>query len=322
MEWVPLGTLPTPRALTGLWRGAYTLAGDGGSAKGNGMRIAYLGPAGTFSEEAALAWATPRGAEVVPFSSFPALVDAVEAGLAEQAMLPIENSLEGSVSGTVDLLIHETDLKICGELVLPVRHFLVGVPGTTLAEVRTVTSHPQALGQCRRFLERALPGAGQVAALSTAAAVAGVMEAGVRSQVAIGTRRAAELYGAEILAADIQDFDNNVTRFVVLAEADAPPTGQDKTSICFSVKANVPGALYEVLGVLAAAQIQMTKVESRPKKSKLGDYYFLVDVEGHREDPPIRAALERMAEVVAELKVFGSYPASPVPVPATSRAGA
>lgn len=286
------------------------------------MRIAYLGPEGTFSEEAALAWAAPRGAELVPVTSFPALVHAVESGAADQAMLPIENSLEGSVSGAVDLLIHETDLKICGELVLPVRHFLVAVPGTALDEVRTVTSHPQALGQCRRFLERSLPGAGQVAALSTAAAVAGVMAAGDRTQAAIGTRRAAELYGAEILVPDIQDFDNNVTRFVVLAPSDAPPTGRDKTSLCFSVKANVPGALYQVLGVLAEGQIQMTKVESRPMKSKLGDYYFLVDVEGHREDPSIRAALDRMAEIVAELKVFGSYPASPVPVTERARAGA
>ncbi|MDI3339851.1 MAG: prephenate dehydratase [Sphaerobacter sp.] len=286
------------------------------------MRIAYLGPEGTFSEEAALAQAARDGAELIPFASFPALVAAVETGMAERAILPIENSLEGSVSGTVDLLIHDTDLKLCGELVLPVRHFLIVVPGTELRDIRTVTSHPQALGQCRRFIERCLPGTEQVAALSTAAAVAEVMAAGDRARAAIGTRRAAELYGAEILAHDIQDLHNNVTRFVVLAREDVPPTGRDKTSLCFSVKANVPGALYEVLGVLAAARIQMTKVESRPKKSKLGDYYFLVDIEGHRQDPHIAAALEQMAGVVAELKVFGSYPASPVPATARPLAGA
>lgn len=272
------------------------------------MRIAYLGPAGTFSEEAALAQAARDGAELVPFSSMPALVSAVETGLTERAIIPIENSLEGTVSTTADLLIHETELKICGELVLPVRHFLAVVPGTSLRDVRTVTSHPQALGQCRRFIERCLPGVEQVAALSTAAAVATVMERGDRSVAGIGTLRAAELYGAEVLAHDIQDFHNNVTRFVVLAPEDAAPTGQDKTSLCFSVRANVPGALYEVLAAFAEAQIQMTKVESRPMKSKLGDYYFLVDIEGHREDPTIAEALERIAATVAELKVFGSYP--------------
>lgn len=279
------------------------------------MRIAYLGPAGTFSEEAALAQAHAEGAEVVPFSSFPALVSAAETGLTERAILPIENSLEGAVGATVDLLIHETRLKIRGELALPVRHFLLVKPGTSLEDITAVTSHPQALGQCRRFLERCLPGRDQVAALSTAAAVANVMQAADGVQAAIGTLRAAELYGAEVLAHDIQDHHNNVTRFVVLALDDAPPTGQDKTSLCFSVKANVPGALYNVLEDLAVAQIQMTKVESRPMKSKLGDYYFLVDIEGHRLDPKIAEALSRIEAKTAEFKVFGSYPRCEPPVP-------
>lgn len=277
------------------------------------MRIAYLGPEGTFSEEAALSYAARRSGSVVPFASFPALVSAAETGLTECALLPIENSLEGTVSGTVDLLIHETRLKIRDELVLPVRHFLAVVPGTTLGEIRSVHSHPQALGQCRRFLERCLPGVDTVAALSTAAGVAKIMRDGDPTQAAIGTLRAAELYGAEVLARDIQDNHNNVTRFVALAATDTPPTGRDKTSLCFSVKANVPGALYEVLAALAEANIQMTKVESRPMKSKLGDYYFLVDIEGHREDPPIATALERMAAMVSELKIFGSYPQCDVP---------
>lgn len=272
------------------------------------MRLAYLGPAGSFSEEAALAQAARDGAELVPFSSIPALVSAVETGLAERAILPIENSIEGTVSATVDLLIHETRLQICAELILPVRHFLVARPGTSLQQVRAVMSHPQALGQCRRFLERCLPGVEQIAALSTSAAVAEVMHGEDASRAAIGTLRAAKLYGAEVLAWDIQDQRTNVTRFIVLAERDAEPTGQDRTSLCFTVKRNVPGALVEVLSELAVAQIQMTKVESRPMKSALGDYYFLVDIEGHRCDPHIAAALERMAERAAEIKIFGSYP--------------
>ncbi len=272
------------------------------------MRIAYLGPEGTFSEEAALAQALRDGADLVPLASIPALVSAVETGLTERAILPIENSLEGTVSATVDLLIHETDLKICGERALPVRHFLIVAPGTRLETVTSVTSHPQALAQCRRFLERCLPGAGQVAALSTAAAVAEVTRAVDPTRAAIGTLRAAEIYGAEVLARDIQDNHNNVTRFVVLAREDAPPTGRDKTSFCFSVLKNVPGALHDVLGELATARIQMTKIESRPMKSALGDYYFLVDVEGHRQDPVIADALERIRAKTAMLKVFGSYP--------------
>ncbi len=189
------------------------------------MKIAYLGPEGTFSEEAALMQARLDGSTLMPFSSIPALVSAVETGLTERAVLPIENSLEGSVSFTLDLLIDETDLKICNELVVPVRHNLVVVPGAALNDIKTVTSHPQGLGQCRRFLERCLPGVHQVAALSTSTAVEKTIEAGDRSQAAIGTERAALLYGGEILARDIQDNRSNVTRFFVLAQTDAEPTG-------------------------------------------------------------------------------------------------
>jgi prephenate dehydratase len=272
------------------------------------MRIAYLGPEGTFSEEAALRQAERDNAELVAFSSFPALVSAVETGLAESAMLPIENSIEGSVSATVDLLIHETALKIRAELALPVRHFLAIVPGTKLGDIATITSHTQALGQCRRFIERCLPNARQEAALSTAAAVESVMRDKDPARAAIGTLRASEIYGAEILARDIQDNDNNVTRFVVLAPEDAEPTGTDKTSICFSVKANIPGALFNVLEDLAVNEIQMTKVESRPMKSMLGAYYFLVDFEGHRTEPKVASTLESMQQKCAMLKIFGSYP--------------
>lgn len=273
------------------------------------MRIAYLGPPGTFSEEAARVASTLLDADVIPFASMPALVSAAETRLAECAILPIENSLEGAVSSTTDLLIHETELRIRAELVLPVRHFLLAAGGAELASIRAVTSHPQALGQCRRFLDRCLPGVEQVAALSTAAAVEAVSQRDDGSLAAIGTMRAAELYGVDVLAQDIQDYRNNVTRFVVLAERDAPPTGHDKTSLCFGVRANVPGALYQVLAVLATADIQMTKVESRPKKSKLGDYYFLVDIDGHRDNPAVARALAELDEIADGLKIFGSYPA-------------
>ncbi len=275
------------------------------------MATAFLGPRGTFSEEAALARAG-AGGELVAFASFPALTSAVETGLAAEALLPIENSIEGAVSTTLDLLIHETPLRIAAEVVLPVRHFLVTAPGVVLADVKVVTSHPQALGQCRRFLERCLPGVEQVAALSTAGAVQETAQGTATDRAAIGTARAAELYGGAILAHDIQDVRANLTRFVALARQDAPPTGDDKTSLGFTVKANVPGALHGVLTEFAAEGLQLTKIESRPTKAWLGDYVFLVDLEGHRLDPRVGRVLDRVGAACARLQIFGSYPRFPL----------
>jgi prephenate dehydratase len=274
------------------------------------MATAFLGPRGTFSEEAALLRVGPD--DLVAFASFPALVSAVETGLADEAVLPIENSIEGAVSTTLDLLIHETALRIAGELALPVRHFLITRPGVRLEDLRVVTSHPQALGQCRRFLDRCLPAVEQVANLSTAGAVQEVAAGTDEQRAAIGTARAAELYGGVILAHDIQDERSNVTRFVVLAPEDAPPTGDDKTSLGFRVRENVPGALHRILGELAAENIQMTKIESRPTKGTLGDYVFLIDCEGHRLDERVARVLERVATATSMLKVFGSYPRFPL----------
>lgn len=274
------------------------------------MTTAFLGPRGTFSEEAALMRTDSDG--LVAFSSFPALVSAVETGLADEAVLPIENSIEGAVSTTLDLLIHETSLRIAGELVVPVRQYLVTRPGVALQDVRVVSSHPQALGQCRRFLERCLPGVEQVAALSTSGSVQEAVEGPDPHRAGIGPLRAAELYGGAILARDIQDAHANVTRFVVLAPQDMPATGDDKTSLAFRVRADVPGALDAVLSQFAAANIQLTKIESRPTKGWLGAYVFLIDMEGHRSDPLIKGVLERVKEISTGLKIFGSYPRFPL----------
>jgi prephenate dehydratase len=274
------------------------------------MATAFLGPRGTFSEEAALLRAETD--QLVAFSSFPALVSAVETGLADEAVLPIENSIEGAVSTTLDLLIHETALRISGELALPVRHFLVTRPGVHLEDVRVVTSHPQALGQCRRFLERCMPGVEQVAALSTSGAIKEVAEGEDEHRAGIGTARAAELYGGAILAHDIQDVHTNVTRFVVLAREDTPPTGNDKTSLAFRVRENVPGALQAILAEFAVEKLQMTKIESRPSKGWLGDYVFLIDFEGHRQDERVAQVLDRIRDRCSILKIFGSYPRFPL----------
>ncbi|MDP2952920.1 MAG: prephenate dehydratase domain-containing protein, partial [Chloroflexota bacterium] len=169
-----------------------------------------------------------------------------------------------------------------------------------------IYSHPQALAQCRHFLERCFPKAQVMAALSTAAAVEEVMAG--KAQAAIAPRRAAEIYGAQIIAHSIQDRGSNVTRFVVLAPTDSPPTGDDKTSLCFSVTEDQPGALCNILLEFANRNINLAKVESRPSKEVLGKYIFLVDLEGHREDPVVKEALARVKTKTALFKVFGSYP--------------
>ena len=275
------------------------------------MTTAFLGPRGTFSEDAALSYAGAEG-ELLALGSIPALVAAVETGLAADAVLPIENSIEGSISTTLDLLIHETSLKIMAELVVPVRLYLITVPGATLNDIQVVASHSNPLGQSRRFLERCLPSATQVASLSTAAAVQEMIEVGDRARAAIGTLSAANLFGGQVLAQDIQDVQTNVTRFVVLGRTDPPPSGDDKTSIAFLLKRDVPGALFKVMKPLAERTIQMTKVESRPSKSHLGDYIFLADFLGHRADKDVAAALVDIGEECAMLKVFGSYPRFPL----------
>jgi prephenate dehydratase len=269
--------------------------------------IAYLGPPGTFSEEAAVAHGG-AGAGYLPLASIPAVVTAVETGAAGVGVLPIENVLEGSVPSTLDLLIHETDLRIAGETVITIRHFLMAREGITLPEIRVLYGHPQSLGQCRKFIERCLPGVATVASLSNSAAPAEAL-ADERPAAAIGTLRAAELTGAHILAHDIQDRFDNVTRFIVLGRDDAQPTGDDKTSFCFGfAEEDRAGTLVGVLQELAVDGINMTKLESRPAKEVLGQYIFLVDINGHRIDAHVAAALERIRKQTGLFKVFGSYP--------------
>lgn len=268
-------------------------------------RLAYLGPAGTFSEQAAIQYA-PQ-AQHLPFPTIPSVAQAVEADMADEGVVPIENSLEGAVNDTLDLLIHDSVLRIRGELVVHIEHCLITMAGTPPDKILAVYSHPQALGQCRQFLERRFPNAQAIAALSTAAAVEEMKRSAVPA-AAIAPRRAAELYGAEVLASAIQDRPNNLTRFVILAAADHEPTGADKTSLCFSFDDDRPGLLYGVMREFARRRINLAKIESRPTKEELGRYIFLADLEGHREDPKIKKALAAIQGQVSLLKVFGSYP--------------
>ena len=267
-------------------------------------KLAYLGPAGTFTEEAALRH-DPE-AQLIPFAAIPAVATAVTSGMAEEGVVPIENSLEGSVPDTLDLLINETSLYIRRELVLPIEHCLLVNPGVEAASIATILSHPQALAQCRRFLERCFPKCQVVASLSTAAAVEEMKHNS--SAAAIANRRAAELYGAQVLASGIQVSASNVTRFVVLGPEDHPWTGADKTSLCFSFDEDKPGQLHFVINEFAVRNINLAKIESRPTKESLGTYVFLLDLEGHKEDPQVREALSKIESHASMLRIFGSYP--------------
>ncbi len=270
--------------------------------------IAYLGPPGTFSEEAAMAYgAASADAVYLPLTNIPAVVTAIETGAATAGVLPIENMLEGSVTFTLDLLIHETGLLIGGEIVIPIRQYLVARQGLALPQIEVLYAHPQSLGQCRKFVDRCLPDVTTVASLSNSAAPAEAL-ADERPAAAISTLRAAEITGAEVLARDIADNRNNVTRFIVLAQHDAPATGYDKTSFCFGMLEDRAGVLVEELEELARENINMTKLESRPTKGVLGQYIFLVDIEGHRKEPHVARVLERMAARTGMFKIFGSYP--------------
>ena len=268
-------------------------------------RLAYFGPAGTYTEEAAVLY--DANAELEPFPTIAAVGLAVSSEITDEGVVPIENSLEGSVTFTLDLLIQESQLSIYQEVLLPINHCLMVKPGTRLAEIQVVYSHPQSLAQCREFLERCLPKAQQMASLSNSAAVSDMQESNVAA-AAIASRRASELYNAEIIGRNVQDVANNVTRFAVLARQDHPPTGNDKTSICFSYREDAAGLLYRTMGEFATRNINLFKIESRPTKQSLGDYIFLVDCAGHRQDRLVKEALDALRESVSMLKVLGSYP--------------
>lgn len=269
------------------------------------IKLGYLGPPGTFSEAAAI----QHNAEaiLVPSSTIPSVADSVRSGATNEGIVPIENSLEGAVTTTLDLLIQEKTLFIRGELTIPIEHCLLTCPAWTESSIKFIFSHPQALGQCREFIERMFPEAQVVATLSTVAAVEEMKQSNIPS-AAIAPQRAAELYQVEIISKGIQDYPNNVTRFVVLSSNEHPSTGKDKTSICFGFDTNKSGVLYDVMGDFAIRGINLTKVESRPTKEILGRYIFLVDLEGHKEDPSVKDALMAVSKKTSSLKIFGSYP--------------
>jgi prephenate dehydratase len=278
------------------------------------MRVAVLGPPGTFSQEALLA-ARGDGVEAIYSPTVYDAVMAVHRGEVDRSFVPIENSLEGSVNATLDALAVETrDIAIVGEAVHPIRHCLISARHLELADVETVISHPQANGQCARFLRERLGHAKVLAAPSTSDAVRMVAEEPDRRWAALGTRLAAELYGCEILRAGVEDVADNETRFVWLARADEPvepSAGPWKTSVVFwGVGAQEPGWLVRCLSEFAFRGVNLTKIESRPRKQGLGRYMFFVDLEGRADDRTVIEALRSLGTYCEEVRALGSYPAA------------
>ncbi len=271
--------------------------------------VVYQGVPGAFSEDAAVAFlgeAAPRDA--VP--RFVDVFDAVASSRARYGVVPIENTLAGSVHAVYDLL-GEKDVRIVGETVVRVSHALVSVPGATIEGLRKVWSHPVALAQCERFF-RAHPSIEAVAALNTAGAIAEVLSRGRADEAAIGSRRAAERYGGEILRAPLEDDPENWTRFLLLARRDEPerpaPPGPRKTSLVFSL-AHRPGSLREALSVFADRGLDLTKIESRPLKGRPFEYAFHADLVAPH-DAPIDAAVDALSKVARGVRVFGTYPST------------
>jgi len=268
-------------------------------------RIGYLGPAGTYTEQAALLYAPD--AELEPYPTISAVGAAVADDELESGVVPIENSLEGSVTFTLDLLIAQSGLSIRNEVVIPIDHYLVAPPGVSVDSVEVIYSHPQALAQCRGYLGENFPTVAREASLSTVAAVLD-MQSSRAPAAAICPQRATEIYDVQILAQSIQDNSTNQTRFVVLAHDDHPPTGHDRTSISFAFAVDRPGNLYHAIGEFAERNINLVKIESRPTKQELGRYIFLIDCDGHREEPEVAAALRGLREYADVFKILGSYP--------------
>ena len=263
-------------------------------------KVAFLGPEGTFSHEAA----SLVSENLVSYCSIQSVMRAVESGECVCGIVPIENSIEGPVSLTLDSLIHNFNLKIKNEIVIPINHHLLAATEMRVEDVKNVYSHSQALGQCQPYLER--HGITAHYTLSTAAAAKRVAE--TKQDAAIGTLKAAELYGLQVIDTNIQENFNNQTRFVVLDNEDSPKTGNDKTSISFSLFEDKPGGLYELLGLFAENNINLTKIESRPSKEGLGHYIFFIDMEGHRLDEDIKEILNDLKDNTSFFKVLGSYP--------------
>jgi arogenate/prephenate dehydratase len=267
------------------------------------MRIAYQGEPGAYSEAAALLYSDH--ADVLPCESFDDVFERVGTGKATHGILPVENSIGGSIHRNYDLLL-EHDLPIVGEVELPIRHHLLVLPGTPLERIKRIYSHPQALAQCERFLKQ-LPQVQVNPTYDTAGSAKLIKEEGLDDAAAIASERAADVFGLERLRSDIQDYSDNITRFLLIGRSTDPEAHSDKTTVVFSLS-NEPGALFKALSVFALRDIDLTKVESRPIRGRPWEYMFYVDVPVSRQDLRCARALVHLAEFARSLRTLGSYP--------------
>ncbi|GAA3567839.1 prephenate dehydratase [Microlunatus spumicola] len=277
---------------------------------GEATAYGYFGPVGTFTHQALLTLDPPAPADPVPYATVGQALQAVRDGEVAAALVPIENSVEGGVTATLDNLAYGDPLVITGEVLLPVQFGLYARPGTSLADVRLVTTHPHAEAQCRRWLADHLPEAEVVVGGSTAAAAAEVAHEGSRFDAAICAAVAGDLYGLEALASGIADNPDAVTRFVLVSRPVpvGQPTGADKTTLVLFMRENHPGALLEILEQFASRGVDLCRIESRPTRRTLGDYCFSIDAEGHVGDARLAEAMMGLYRTCAEVVFLGSYP--------------
>jgi len=271
--------------------------------------VAYLGPRGTFSFEAAKKFTKDKpDHKLVDYPTLHDILYAVDREDVDLGVVPVENSIEGTIGVIQDMLVKEVDLKICSEIILPVHESLFCKDDIKPQEIKEIYSHPQPLEQCRGWIRKNCPKAKIIPVSSTSEAAKIISESDKKAICSIGPEGLAEIYNLKIIEKDITDYEDNSTRFIVLSKIDSKPTGNDKTSIVFSIIADRPGGLYSILGEFATREINLTKIESRPSKKALGDYFFFVDMEGHRTDKKIANALSAIVNKVAFVKILGSYP--------------
>ncbi|SHK07130.1 prephenate dehydratase [Desulforamulus aeronauticus] len=273
-------------------------------------KIGYLGPRGTFSDQAALQYLGEEQAELVPCNTLEDVCRSVIEGICSEGILPIENLIEGSVNPVLDLLLETPQVTIQAEFMLPVAHYLLAPSERSLSEIKTVLSHPQALSQCRQYLANHLPQAILVPVESTALAAKRLVEEGGHGMAAIAPLASANRYGLAILDKNIQDQPHNCTRFVVIGTEPVPMKNDTyKTSLAVSA-IDCPGALHSILKEFAWQGINLTRIESRPAKTYLGEYIFYIDLEGHRCQPEVAEVLQKLADESRGISILGSYPAS------------
>lgn len=272
--------------------------------------VAFLGPRGTFAEAALSTLPAYADAGQIPAVSVQAAIDAVRDGSVDSALIPIENSIEGSVSVTLDELSNGKRLVIVDEVAIPVRFALMARPGVRLADIHRLATHPHAQAQVRGWLAANLPGVPVIPAMSTAGAAAALIDEPASFDAAVAPRLAAEIYGLDVLADDIGDTQDATTRFIVveLPGSIPDPTGADKTTLSLFMYLDQPGALMAILNEFAVRGVNLTRIESRPTRKALGDYYFSVDLEGHVTDSRVAEAIMGLHRVCKDVRFLGSYP--------------